>query len=258
MFKRFLIAALMSLSAVASAEAQVTAAQTNPGYVTTQGCPSGLTACYFQFGPGFNATGKATLAVTNSSSRVALGSTDNTVVVQNTGSVTAYVNLGNTAVTATTSNTPVLAGTSIVINNAPANVDIAGITASGSTSLTIWTGTGIPQGIGSQTSPTPTKPQAVTPVAGTTATVVTGGTAVTMVTGPVNGCYITNPLSATDQGIAVAEVGYINIVGTATTTGNTSNVTIQAGQTFSCPAGMTTNASVNAATSGHVFTVVVW
>ena len=99
---------------------------------------------------------------------------------------------------------------------------------------------------------------AVTPVAGTSSMIATGGTAVTMVTGPVKGCYITNPTSATDEGIGTAENAYANPVTTATTTGNGSNVTLTPGQSFYCPAGMTTNVSVNAATSSHKLTVVQW
>lgn len=101
-------------------------------------------------------------------------------------------------------------------------------------------------------------PQAVTPVAGTAHAIVTGGTAVTMVTGPVKGCYVTNPTSATDQGIVTAENAYVNPVTTATTTGNGTNATLAPGQSFYCPAGMTTNVSVNAATSSHALTVVTW
>lgn len=101
-------------------------------------------------------------------------------------------------------------------------------------------------------------PTATTPAAGTASAIVTNATAVTMVTGPVSGCYITNPLSAADQNIATAEVGYVNPVTTATVTGRGTTVTLQPGQTFSCVPGQTTNVSVNAATQPHAFTVIVW
>jgi hypothetical protein len=98
----------------------------------------------------------------------------------------------------------------------------------------------------------------VTPAAGTASAIVTGGTALVAVTGPVRGCYITNPTSLTDQGIAGAENLYVNPVATATTTGNGTTLTLVPGQSFFCIPGQTTNVSVVAATTGHAFTVVKW
>lgn len=97
-----------------------------------------------------------------------------------------------------------------------------------------------------------------TPTAGTSSTVVTGGTQVTAVTGPVNGCYVQNPLSSTNQGIATAEDLFLNPVTVATTTGNGTTADIAPGQSFNCPPGMTTNLSAVAVTSGHKFTLVIW
>jgi hypothetical protein len=101
-------------------------------------------------------------------------------------------------------------------------------------------------------------PGAVTPSAGTASAIVTGGTPVTLITGPVNGCIVTNPLTASDQNIAAAEVGYLNPVAAAGTNGRGTNNAVQPGQTWRCPPGMTTNLSGNAATSGHAFSVVKW
>ena len=103
-----------------------------------------------------------------------------------------------------------------------------------------------------------TVPQAITPRAGTTTSIVTGGVAVTLITGPVYGCFVGNPKSAADQGIATAEVAQLNNVTTASTPGNGTNITLQPGDTWTCPPGQTTNVSGNAATSGHAFTVVRW
>ena len=105
-----------------------------------------------------------------------------------------------------------------------------------------------------------TTPGALSPAAGTAYKIVTGGTAVTLVTGPVNGCQIVNPLSAADEGIATAEVAYLNPVTTATTTGNNTTVTLQPGQAWNAPGALASgvNISVNAATSSHAFTVIVW
>lgn len=98
----------------------------------------------------------------------------------------------------------------------------------------------------------------LTPLAGTTKTIVTGGTAVTIVTGPVKGCYVTNPTSATDEGIGAAENAFVDPTKTATTLGNGTNVTLVPGQSYYCPPGMTTNLSANALTNSHALTVVVW
>lgn len=102
--------------------------------------------------------------------------------------------------------------------------------------------------------------QQVAPAQGNLSTVVTGGTAVIAVTGPVRGCYIVDPATATDQGIAAAENGYVDPTKAATLVGNGSNVALVAGQSWTCPTSMAPGSSVwiNAATSGHKFVVVVW
>lgn len=97
-----------------------------------------------------------------------------------------------------------------------------------------------------------------TPAAATASAIVTGGSATTLVTGPVNGCYITNPLTLTDQNIAAAEVAYVNPVTTATANGRGTNAALQPGQTFYCVPGQTTNVSAIAATTAHAFNVVKW
>ena len=101
---------------------------------------------------------------------------------------------------------------------------------------------------------------AATFLAGTTSTVATGGTAVSAVTGPAVGCYIFNGSTATEQNIATAEVLYVDPVTTATTTAGGSNVAMVPGQNWSCPGSVGPGRviSINAATSGHKVTVVVW
>lgn len=105
-------------------------------------------------------------------------------------------------------------------------------------------------------------PVANTPVAGSTATVVTGGTAVTLVTGPIKGGYIVNPINLAAQGVAAAENAYIDPVGapgSTDTAGNGTTAILTPGQTYALPA-LATGVVVkgNAATSGHKLTVVVW
>ena len=138
------------------------------------------------------------------------------------------------------------------------------VTATGSTPVNVsWlfqsqaasTTPGAPGSGGAVTA----SPPAATFAAGTAYVVTTGGTAVTMVTGPVNGGYIGNPLSASDQNIATAEVAYVNPVGTAALNGRGQNSAIQPGGYFTFPkVAAGSSISVNAATSGHAFNVVVW
>ena len=98
----------------------------------------------------------------------------------------------------------------------------------------------------------------VAPTGGIVSLVTTGGTAVTVLTGPANGCYITNPLTNTDEGIMTAEALYVDPTTTATTTGNGTTVSLVPGQTWFCPPYSSVAVSVNAASSGHAFVVVRW
>jgi hypothetical protein len=103
-----------------------------------------------------------------------------------------------------------------------------------------------------------TLPTGNTPVACTASTIVTGGTAVTFITGPINGGYVKNPLTTTGQGVT-AENGFISLNGAATTTEGGLITAIEPGVTFSLPAlasGKTV--SVDAATTNHKFSCVVW
>jgi hypothetical protein len=124
-------------------EADSAASQVTPGYLSVTGCPGGITPCFFQFGASFNATGTASLSVSNASSNVALASTDTTLVLTNTGATNAFFKLGDSTVTATTSDTPILAGRTVVLNIGSSTY-IAAITASSTTTLKGTTGTGTP------------------------------------------------------------------------------------------------------------------
>ena len=104
----------------------------------------------------------------------------------------------------------------------------------------------------------PSATQTIVPRAGTTATIVTGGSAVTLLTGPVNGCYVTNPLLAADQGIVTAEPAYVDPVNTAGTAGNGTTSALQPGQSWACVPQSYIPVTANAATSGHKLTVVIW
>jgi hypothetical protein len=91
----------------------------------------------------FVQTGHTTLAVTTTSGRVALPSADQGLWVQNTGSVDLTYRLGNGSVTALTTDAVLKAG-AWAFFSANAQLDIAAITASGTTSLDVQTGTGAP------------------------------------------------------------------------------------------------------------------
>jgi hypothetical protein len=99
---------------------------------------------------------------------------------------------------------------------------------------------------------------AVTPGPGLVSVVAAGGTAVTAVGPNPNGGYIQNPASAADQGVAAAEPLYINPVTTAGVAGYGTTFALAPGETWFVIPGQTTSTSVNAASSGHRFTVVVF
>lgn len=89
-----------------------------------------------------SATSNTPLSVTTSSASVALPA-GVTQIVQNTGANTVYLALGVGSATATTAGYPLLANDKIAL--APAtNTFIAGITASGTSTLTISGGSGFP------------------------------------------------------------------------------------------------------------------
>lgn len=87
--------------------------------------------------------------------------------------------------------------------------------------------------------------------------VVVGGTPVTAIYGPVAGGIITNPLRRADQGIGSVEVLYVDITGPAALEQTITTIPIQPGGSFIVP-NETTSVSVNAATSGHKFSAIVF
>jgi hypothetical protein len=98
----------------------------------------------------------------------------------------------------------------------------------------------------------------VTPIPGAASLVTTGNNAVTAVAANPNGGFITNPITAADQGIGAAETLYVNAVTAATLAGNGTTFALAPGQTWTIIPGQTTPTSVNAVTSGHKFSVVSW
>lgn len=99
----------------------------------------------------------------------------------------------------------------------------------------------------------------VTPVIGPATQITVGGTAIVAAPAGPSGGFIVNPLLTADQGIPAAEVLYINPTGVpAGLTANGSTFALQPGQAWALIPGQTTQTYVNAATSGHKYSVVVY
>ena len=98
-----------------------------------------------------------------------------------------------------------------------------------------------------------------TPVAGLASqTSVTPGIPVNAIAQNQTGGYIVNPLAASDQGIATAEVLYVNQVLPATVVGNGTTIVLQPGQSYTVIPNTTTSVSVAANSPNHKFTAVQW
>lgn len=87
-----------------------------------------------------------------------------------------------------------------------------------------------------------------------TAKITTGGQAVVAANGPLAGGVITNPSTAAEQGILSAEPLFLDVTGAVAALEETATTfALQPGASFEIIPGQTTNVSVNAATSGHLF-----
>jgi hypothetical protein len=91
----------------------------------------------------FLVTGNASLSVSSSSARIALPSADTTMVLSNAGTATAYCAPGNASAVATTTNSPIYPGQARVFATGGA-ADVACVTASGTTTILVETGSGTP------------------------------------------------------------------------------------------------------------------
>lgn len=91
----------------------------------------------------FAPKGKAVLAVSNVSSRVALPTADISVCLRNTGSTDAYFKLGGAGVVAAAVTDFLIKAGDIHVLDVTGNTFVAGITSAGSTAFEIWTGTGL-------------------------------------------------------------------------------------------------------------------
>jgi hypothetical protein len=128
---RIILAALLAVAIIPAARAQ------------TAGCPVGIQCVALQnFVP---AALTATLAVTTVSASTVLPATGPTygVLVTNQGAATAFVAIGVSGVVATTFSTPVAPGFSVWLPQGTSTT-IAAVTAAGTATLSLQTGTGAP------------------------------------------------------------------------------------------------------------------
>ena len=135
------IAALAIAAVCSAAVAEVAATPQAPQ--TPIDCSNGTAWVACRSVAALAPTGQATLAVTTASASVAFGSTGPTALITNNGTSTAYIALGTSGVAATTAGTPINAAQSVALDIG-ANTYLAAITASGTASLAITTGTGLP------------------------------------------------------------------------------------------------------------------
>jgi hypothetical protein len=100
---------------------------------------------------------------------------------------------------------------------------------------------------------------AVTPVAGlVTQTSATPGVPVTVISPNQSGGFIVNPLLAADQGIAAAEVLYINQVTTSDVNANGTTIALQPGQSYTVIPLTTTPVTAASLSPNHKFTAIQW
>jgi hypothetical protein len=93
---------------------------------------------------------------------------------------------------------------------------------------------------------------------GAASVVAVGGTSVIAIYGQVLGGFIQNPASATNQGIATVENLYVDLIDAAGTSIDPETFVLAPGEYLSVPSGTTLNIWVNAATSGHKFSCVMF
>lgn len=98
---------------------------------------------------------------------------------------------------------------------------------------------------------------AVTVYPGAASQIRVAGEAVIAIYAGAQTAIITNPATATDQGLLIPENLYVDLINPAALAETATTTVLVPGQTFVVPAGTTENVTVNAASAGHKFTVVV-
>jgi hypothetical protein len=258
--KKALLALLMLPAMGAIAFGQTTAAQSVLGYTIQTGQSAGGVTCdkgpcFVPYGTtlpvsgavstsvsGFQPSGAvANLVVTSASSSVALPANTGTVLVTNTGTTVANVKLSVGAGSAATTDLALVPGAAVGLT-VGANTFLNGITASGSTSLSIAGGSGLVGGFGGGGSAATSVVTYTTTDKGGTLT--TGGTAQTAIASNASRkiwCIQNDPNAN--------EMLFVRVNGTASLT---TGVGLPAGQEACSTTIVDTSAvSVIAATTGH-------
>ena len=212
------------------------------------GCATGTQCVTIQ---GFNPTGVATLAASSVSSTVAFPSTGSNLyaLVTNNGRATAYAVVGNSSVVATPAGIPLLPGVPTAIPQG-FSTNISAITLSGTASISIVSGSGVPTIIYTVV----TRLGGGVPFGALNFSIVTGGTAVQVFNPiPSGGGFVTNPFDASESLFC----DFVNVAAVAAPGASGTTNEIIPGQTFSLPIGLTGGIlSCNAATTAHAFTAV--
>lgn len=164
----------------------------------------------------FNPTGEATLAVTSTSARVAMGSAGPTALIVNTGANTAYVTFGNASVVSTTAlGHPIPSGWALAFDITGTSF-IAAITASSTASLTISTGTGMVEIAASGSAAAAGEAVNLASVGGTTIAIGQAAMAASL---PVVIASNQTAVPVSPQAVATGAASFLNIAaGQATTT----------------------------------------
>ena len=98
-----------------------------------------------------------------------------------------------------------------------------------------------------------------TPIAGlVNSTSTSAGVPINAIAANQTGGYIVNPLLAADQGLATAEVLYVDQVGPSDTQANGTTIALQPGQSYTVIPNTTTPVSVASLSPSHKFTAVQW
>lgn len=97
-----------------------------------------------------------------------------------------------------------------------------------------------------------------TPVQGLAVQTGAAGVAVNAIAANQAGGYIVNPLEAVHQGTPGATILFVNQVGPATLSANTTTIALQPGQTYNVIGQTTTPVSVASGVANHKFTAVSW
>ncbi|HUZ33906.1 MAG TPA: hypothetical protein VMV19_17630 [Xanthobacteraceae bacterium] len=92
---------------------------------------------------------------------------------------------------------------------------------------------------------------------GAAAQIVFAGQPVIAVYAGALGGRIANPYLASDQGITHAETLFIDLINPAALEDTATTFPLQPGESYALPWNLTSNVSVNAATAGHAFSVVI-